>query len=371
LHALVLTWFPSARINETASAYLFPGYLPLALAAAAVLMLGRGNGDPAPRAVLWPRLAVALELVVVASATVAIYATLIGPIRLRLGDVLRLSTREPWRAWLVVAVAGMARIALGRRVPFDLAARRQRARDAFKRWSARSRRQHATIFYVLLALLSAVLSLGTSGGLWPMVYWLPGMNFIRIPSRFMLLGILALAILAGIGFDCLTGRLARRKLLAAAIIAGALLIAEFAAMPLETIVYPIEIPAIDRWLDSQAKPFAIAEVPLDNPRNVGAYERRQTMYMLHSTAHWQKTVHGYSGLRPPLHFELYPKLEQFPDDVSIAALRDLGVRYVVVHTDYYTPADWAAVEQRLLRYDGAVKLEHIEGAGRVYSLVQN
>src|SRR6185503_14218767 len=101
-------------------------------------------------------------------------------------------------------------------------------------------------------------------------YWLPGMNFIRIPSRFMLLGILALAILAGIGFDGLTDRLGRRTLLAAAMIAGALLIAEFAAMPLETIVYPIEIPAIDRWLDSQAKPFAIAEVPLDNPRNVGA-----------------------------------------------------------------------------------------------------
>ena len=41
LHARVLSLFPDARINETASAYLFPGYLPLLLAVAAVIMLRR------------------------------------------------------------------------------------------------------------------------------------------------------------------------------------------------------------------------------------------------------------------------------------------------------------------------------------------
>ena len=119
-------------------------------------------------------------------------------------------------------------------------------------------------------------------------------------------------------------------------------------MPLATMVYPIEIPAIDRWLDRQPKPFAIAEVPFGNPLNVGGYERRQTEYMLHSTAHWQKTIHGYSGLRPRLHFDLYKKMLEFPDEASVAALQRLGVRYMVVHTDYYTPADWAAVEERIL-----------------------
>lgn len=369
LHTLVLSLFPSAQINETASAYLFPGYIPLVLACAAVVLVRRRGVEPASaRGVLWPRAALALEVVALASIAVAIYATAIGPIRLRVGESWRFTAREPWRAWLLVVVFAMTRVAIGRRAPFDVPARLARARQVFGRWAARNR-QDPTIFYLLLTLFCVVLSLGTSGGLWALIYWLPGMNFIRIPSRFMLLAILAIAVLGGIGFDRLTVRVTRRKAVAAATIVGGLLVLEFAAMPLDTIVYPIEIPAIDRWLDGQPKPFAIAEMPLANPRNVGAYERRHTEYMLHSTAHWQKTVHGYSGLRPPLHFELYPQLALFPDDTSIDALLRLGVRYVVVHTDYYTPADWTAVEQRLKRFEGSVKLEHIEGAGRVYSLV--
>jgi hypothetical protein len=292
LHTRVLSLFPEARINETASAYLFPGYIPLLLAGAALIMLRRPAAASAP-------------------------------------------TRGRWQA--------------------------------LRRWLD-SRPNGAIVFYLLLTLISVVLSVGTSGPLWPLVYWLPGMNFIRIPSRFMLLGVLALAVLAGVGFDRLTSGFTRRKSLVVATLAGALLVAEFAAMPLGTIVYPIEIPAIDRWLDGQPKPFAIAEVPFANPRNVGAYERRQTEYMLHSTAHWQKTVAGYSGLRPPLHFELYAKLMQFPDEASVSALQGLGVRFIVVHTDYYTPADWAAVEARIERFE-QLKLEHIEGAGRVYSLL--
>jgi hypothetical protein len=371
LHTLVLSLFPSARINETASAYLFPGYVPLVLAAGAVILLRRRRATPSsPSGAAWPRAALAVELVALAAIGVALYATLVGPVRLRLGDTMRLTAREPWRAWLMVAVLAITRVAIGRRAPFDPGARAARARTAFREWSTRYR-SDPTIFYGLLALLCVVLSLGTSGGLWALVYWMPGMNFIRIPSRFMLLGVLAVAVLAGLGFDRLTAGATRGKARLAAVILGVLLVVEFAAMPLDTIVYPIEIPAIDRWLDTRPKPFAIAEVPLANPRNVGAYERRQTEYMLHSTAHWQKTVHGYSGLRPPLHFELYPKLAQFPDAASIDALLAIGVRYIVVHTDYYTPADWAAVEERIKRYEKSVKLEHVEGAGRVYSLVGN
>jgi len=291
LQARILSLFPDARINETASAYLFPGYIPLLLAVGAVIMLRRSPAEA--------------------------------------GSV--------------------------HRVP-----------DAVRRWLAAPPNREI-VFYLLLTLICVVLSVGTSGFLWPLVYWLPGMNFIRIPSRFMLLAVLALAVLAGFGFDRLTARFAGRTKRLVATLAGVLLVGEFAAMPLATMVYPIEIPAIDRWLDQQPKPFAIAEVPFRNPRNVGGYERRQTEYMLHSTAHWQKTIHGYSGLRPRLHFDLYKKMLEFPDEASVNALQQLDVRYIVVHTDYYTPADWAAVEERITRV-AQLKLEHTEGAGRVYSL---
>jgi hypothetical protein len=101
--------------------------------------------------------------------------------------------------------------------------------------------------------------------------------------------------------------------------------------------------------------------------HAGAFERRQTMYMLHSMAHWQKTVHGYSGLRPPLHETLYAEMLSFPDERSLGRLRDLGVRYVVIHTDLYPPGEWETVSARV-REESRLRLEHVAGTGRVYSI---
>ena len=224
------------------------------------------------------------------------------------------------------------------------------------------------LFYALLTLARVWLSMGPPVGLWPLVYWLPGMNFIRVPSRFMVLAVLGLAILSGIGFDRLAARLTARRRRALALAIGVLLVAEFAAAPLDTQAYVVAPPAIDRWLDGQPKPFAVAEVPLENPRNLGAWERRHTEFMLHATAHWQKTVEGYSGLRPPLHTTLYQQLTTFPDEPSIKALGDLGVTYVVIHTELYPPGEWTKVEQRLSQFQDRLALEHVEGDGRVYAV---
>jgi hypothetical protein len=233
------------------------------------------------------------------------------------------------------------------------------------------------VFYVLLALLAVWLFLPPPVGLWPHLYALPGMNFIRVPSRFMILAMLALGIAMGAGFDrvlALSGveglgssRATRRR--AAAIIVGGLLVAEYASMPLFNVPFAVEIPAIDRWLDTLPKPFAIAEVPVPSPGDLGAYERQQTMAMLHSTAHWQKTIHGYSGIRPALHQRLNLELTAFPDETSLRSLRELGVRYVVVHEQMYPPERRAEIEARYGRYAGELKLVHVEGPGRIYMIL--
>jgi hypothetical protein len=90
--------------------------------------------------------------------------------------------------------------------------------------------------------------------------------------------------------------------------------------------------------------------------------------MLHSTAHWQKTVHGYSGTRAPLHDQLYLKLRRFPDDDSLGELARLGVGYVVVHTELYPAGEWSEVASRIDRYAAWLRLEHVAGQGRVYSV---
>jgi hypothetical protein len=92
------------------------------------------------------------------------------------------------------------------------------------------------------------------------------------------------------------------------------------------------------------------------------------MYMLHSTAHWQKTVHGYSGIRAPLHDRLYVLLRSFPDNESLDELDRLDVRYVVVHTELYQPGEWEQVSARIDGYGRRLQLEHVAGTGRVYSL---
>lgn len=229
-------------------------------------------------------------------------------------------------------------------------------------------RRGSVAFYGILALVSAWLSIGPPFGLWPLVYWLPGMSFIRVPSRFTVLAVLSLAIVAAAGFDRLAARLApgAQRVFAAAV--TLLLVAEFAAIPLAVTPYRVDIPLADRWLAGRPGPFAVAEVPLPDPLQAGPFERRQTMYMLHSTGHWQKTVHGYSGIRAPLHDRLYVLLRNFPDQASLDELARLEVRYVVVHTELYPPGEWDVVAAQIDRFGGRLRLEHVAGTGRVYSL---
>jgi hypothetical protein len=233
-------------------------------------------------------------------------------------------------------------------------------------WRARLR-PGAVAFYLLLALLSTWMFVAWPFELWRYVYWLPGFNFIRVPSRFIIMTMLALAVLAGAGVDRIAAMLPQRARLAAALTIAALLLAEYSSYPFASVPYRVEIPAIDRWLDTQPKPFVVAEVPMPSSGDLGAYVRHNTMAMLHATAHRQKTIHGYSGIQRPLHDQLYAELTGFPNAESLSSLRGVGVTYVVVHANEYGN-NWRNVEAQIANTP-ALKLEHVEGDGRVYSLL--
>lgn len=235
-------------------------------------------------------------------------------------------------------------------------------------WRARRPlRDNHVVFYLLIAVLSTLMFVDRPIEIWRYVYWLPGLNFIRVPSRFIIVTMLALAVLAGLGADRIAVRLSSTARTIAMLMLAALLLGEYSSYPFTGVPYTLDIPAIDRWLDTQPKPFVIAEVPVPSPGNLGALERQQTQSMLHSTAHWQKTVHGYSGIRRPLHDQLYLDLTAFPNETSLAALREVGVTYVVVHTNEFG-ARWPEVEVAIARRP-ALKLVHVEGEGRVYSIL--
>ena len=292
---LLARLFPDAGINEHANAYLFPGYLPLILAAAALLSLAPSAPSTRRTSNIWS-----------------------GPV------------------------------------------------SVVSRWLAAPGRAD-TAFYALLVLFCLGLAVGPPFGLWPLVYWLPGFNFIRAASRFMLLAMLGLSVMAGAGFEWATMRLNASARLAAAAMVAALLVVEF-AVPLDVLPYRVVIPSADQWLARQPTPFTIAEVPLPDFTRVGEFQKRQAEYMLHSTAHWQKTVHGWSGLLPPGHFELFAWLTSFPDEDSLRLLAQFRVDYVVVHTDLYPPGAWPEVERRLAAYQGRLELRYADDTGRVYAL---
>jgi hypothetical protein len=256
------------------------------------------------------------------------------------------------------------RAALVRRVAFSPVARLTAWKDAWLRFAA-PRRRSAVPPYAAIVLFAVAISLGppiTPFGLWAFLYSWPIFSFIRVPNRFTILGVLGLAVLAGIGFDRLSARFAPSIARISAVIVGALLVAEFAAVPLTVVPYRLDIPAADRWLAQQPKPFAIVEVPITRS------ERNHSNYMLHSMAHWQSTVNGYSGILPPLHDELFEQLRLFPTDESVHRLAQLGVTYVVVHTSWFAPERRSALEDELRAFAPQLKLEYMDPDSRVYSI---
>ena len=234
-------------------------------------------------------------------------------------------------------------------------------REAWVAWGARYR-VNPTGLYLLLAVACIALALGPPYGLWQYVYWLPGFNFIRANSRFMVLAVLAIAVLAGIGFDRMTAARAATTQRLAGVAVGALLLLEFTVVPFAGVPYQVQIPAADQWLALKDERFSVVEVPATRS------DRYHPQYMLHSMAHWQKTVHGYSGIRPSLHHELYRHLETFPNEESLRELARLNVTYLVVHLSWFPTEDQSSVEQGLRTFDAWLTLEYSDPESRVYSI---
>jgi hypothetical protein len=343
-----------AIVNNQAQAYLFPGWLTLVLAAAAFLWAPEAlRRRPLLRVGPVVRFAVLLlEIAAAAVIGVAVYAMATETTRIALGPIV-LSLRSAWRPWIIAAILIALRILFARWAPLD-----PRGRAAsLARWRRRIR-DDVRLTYLLLALACIALAIGPPYGPWQYVYAWPGLSFIRVPSRFMVVGTLAIGVLCAFGFARITGRWKPRPRTAAAIAISLAMIGEFAVAPFEVVADPVSIPAADRWLASQPAPFVVAETPPMDP----------TIPMLHSMAHWQKIVHGYSGWNPALSQEIAASLAGFPDDASLSLLERVGVSYVVVHVEMYDPATWHDVEARLARGDPRLRLCYDDGSARVYAL---
>lgn len=228
----------------------------------------------------------------------------------------------------------------------------------------RGRRLDGATLMAGLAFAALWLTLGPAFGLYRLGYALiPGFDLIRVPSRFFLLAIPALAVLAALALDRI-----RRPTMAG----GLLLVAALECIPVpwDAPRDPVEVPPIDVWVASQPHPFRLVELPVPRPDNSVRQARFHSEYMLHSAAHWQPMLNGYSSLVPPRLESLYAELFDFPTEKGLQALERLGVGYVVIHTDMYQPDRWAEKERELSQFGDRIILAQVAGEGRAYTLVR-
>lgn len=367
----ILEWFPEWT-RGTADAYLFPGWLPLLIVicgALVALFFPRVAAADAGAFIArpWRRIATWLEAMSVSLIGLLLWAMTADSSRLKVAGVTILTVRRPWRLWLALAVLVGLRVLVGRNIPLTLSQRLSEGARRLWQWVRNLRRNHV-VFYGFIALACFWLLFGPPYGVWQYVYEWPVLSFIRVPTRFILLGLLALAVLVGFAFDRMAYRLSTQRRMLPALMLVALCIGEFWSTPMAGREPQNAIPAIDRWLNTQPKPFTVAELPLSDPEDFGAQNALNAQYMLHSTAHWQKTVNGYSGLLPDGHQELFASMWKFPNASAIDHMTQFGVTMVVLHDDFASQEKRSATDAAMAPFADRLELLKEMPDGRVYRL---
>lgn len=225
-------------------------------------------------------------------------------------------------------------------------------------------------FYLSLTLLAVLLSLGPTvrafgweaeGVLYKKLYRsLPGFDALRVPARFAFLALTGGAVLAAHGAAGLGRRrwsLGGRVLLLGGL--AALILAEAWSVPLRLRPFPPEPPPVYRWLAAQPGDFAVVELPISGPRA----PHREAHRLYYSTFHWKRLFNGYSGLFPPDYWANVETLQGFPSQESVALLRRLGVRYVIVHAAGFPADHLARMAARFGHYPALLRaVAEVDGA---------
>ena len=237
-------------------------------------------------------------------------------------------------------------------------------------------------FYLLLAVVAFVLSLGTALRITmdkppifePLPYtilynWVPGFKALRTPARIGPLVILSMAVLAGYG----AALLARRSKGIALGALVALLAVEYLAAPAKLL--PIEVgpqvPQVYRWLNNLPHDSVVLELPAAT--STSFWNDEDSMHRLgrqqyFTTYHWHPTIMGYSGFWPPLFWTDVEHLLAFPSTASLRYLQGRGVDYVVLHQEQFEPSAWEAMQQRLALFSDQVSLLQVVDNAHVYAL---
>jgi hypothetical protein len=214
------------------------------------------------------------------------------------------------------------------------------------------RPRRLAVAYAALALFCMELSFGLNGIVFP---WLskavPGLDGLRALARFGLLAACAVAVLAAFGSQLvLKGFTGSPRYAALAATLFALLALDYAQRGMR--LMPIAaIPPSGYTVYKAIRTLGTAPV-LELPRPpLNQLPGREAFYTFWSIGSWHPLVNGYSGYFPPEYIQTAVRTEHLPDDRSFDYLRRLGVRYLIVHRDFYALDDYTELMTGLRRRD--------------------
>jgi hypothetical protein len=222
----------------------------------------------------------------------------------------------------------------------------------------RQRPSREAVALALMALVAAFVAMGPllqafghdlGPGPWALLRAaVPVFEKIRVTSRAGIFLALPLAMLAAKGL----GLLRLRPVVVAAI--GAVGLAETLIAPIpmpgwtKVIDTREEPPPVYRWLAEQPERDPIIHLPMFDSR---AFFRRPTyhesVYMAYSTLHWNPMVNGYAGIEPRGYLRIQGGMMSFPAEGFLDLLREVGVRYVVLHRKGYGPNQTRTLEKQM------------------------
>jgi hypothetical protein len=239
---------------------------------------------------------------------------------------------------------------------------------------AREADPYAWVFPVLLGLMGFVLSfgpdllLGRSGEAalnFPLPYFalakvVPPLNSLNAPSRFVVLTMLALSLLAAYGVRTWMQR-APRWGTAIALACATLIVLEYTPAPLrfDPVQAGAEISPAYSFLAQQPRGQAVVELPMGAPTFVD--QDKHVVYAYNSLYHLQPLVNGYSTFIPPDYYTLVRDVKKFPKGSALKRLRKWGAQWVVVHSDRFKEPS------RLRRQlDHRKNIQHVQDFGDIW-----
>lgn len=237
------------------------------------------------------------------------------------------------------------------------------------------RKNRAWIFPVLLAALGFVLSFGpelilgrTTAAAFPfplpfeyLARLLSPLRNLNAPSRFVVLTMLALGLLAAYGVRAWMLRAPRRGILIAGVCA-VLIVLEYIPAPLR--LTPVEAGAnvspLYAFLAQQPPGQAVVHVPMGAP--TFADQDKYVAYTYSALYHpYQPIVNGYSTFIPPDYYALVKDMQGFPAQRTIKRLHDWGAQWVVIHSGAVQEPQ--KMRDKLARLPG---IEHVQDFGDIW-----